>query len=441
MTMLFAGAICVAVLALLLINPGPVTIAAAVLMVLGPLVIIRPYYYIIIFILLRPSMDAFANVQAAEGGMNPAAYASMLLIAVGSVILVRPHPIDELRKSAFLRWCNFFMILFFAVGILGVMNSSIPGRTASDLIRFLTIVIMVNYASVYFSGIGREKVLILCILGSALIPLSFGMMQLITRRGALELGYNRVFGTFVHPNVFAEYLFIVFFVIWFCFSAYRLRKWKGALLLLMGAVTLLLLFSTYTRGVWIALVISSAAYVLLKNPLAVKLKQVAAILCVAAVAAPFVIHRFSDIHTNTPTQLSSWEWRLQQWRRSAGTVLETPVLGHGLGMYEEEFTTMAHSDYLRTAYETGFAGLCAYLALIGFVFIASLRRMRRCIECSEAARFKLVFCLTLGIMVMSGVDNLARSTAVLMLYFLLVGAMMQYRPRPGGVGEEGAASA
>jgi O-antigen ligase len=118
------------------------------------------------------------------------------------------------------------------------------------------------------------------------------------------------------------------------------------------------------------------------------------IACVAmlalALALPPVAERFGDLFAYSPRQLNSFAWRVQVWKYSWGPILESWALGHGLASfrdlsgaflsYDQQITAREgvdpHNVYLQLWFETGLAGLAAYLGVYWQLVRAFYNRIR-----------------------------------------------------------------
>ena len=240
-----------------------------------------------------------------------------------------------------------------------------------------------------------------------------------------ELGFNRVMGTFVHPNVYSEYLLLVFFVLFYIFNNYRIGYFLRLLCYLVFMLVIGELFLTFTRGTWLALAAAFATFVLLRTKFLQILKYSFIAVLVLALLFPVLQKRFSDIEDKKVGQLSSWQWRLLQWRMTADALGEHPVLCNGMGMHEREFKILAHNDYLRIAFETGFLGLFFYVSMLLYVLFSALKKVFRARKRRELIHSKTGLALIVSLMVMSMADNLARSTFIIMYFFVAIGYFLE----------------
>ena len=294
-----------------------------------------------------------------------------------------------------------------------------------DFARLASLLLLINYAVVYsFQNAGGVKRVIYLILFSSIIPELLGLYQWIGRHGLKIEGVNRVFGSFVHPNVFAEYLIVIFFLLVFLAfspeSTRRLKKWTRLYLF----ITAVSIFNTFTRNVWIALLISSAVLISFGKPLSKKLKNLFIGALFLILLIPVIYSRIMDL-ANPVSGMSSWEWRMILWRKTFDSVLERPFFGHGLGMFQQENAVMAHNDYLRLSFEVGFIGLFLYLLVLAMVLIFSFKKAsNKNYSLPQRREGLIVFCLILCFLIIGVADNLARSTVVLNYAFVSTAVLL-----------------
>lgn len=164
-------------------------------------------------------------------------------------------------------------------------------------------------------------------------------------------------------------------------------------------VMLLIILLTQSRGVFIGLVVGFAPTLLAKiraRPSVVA--PVLIVLCgVAALVPGASWHRLAGISKLTSLEtireadkVGSAEERLQITKVAWQIFTDHPVLGVGIGCYNEANARYApqlglrdaHNTYLSLAAEVGLPGLLLWLGLVGSV-LAELRRRRRSVEADD----------------------------------------------------------
>ena len=96
-------------------------------------------------------------------------------------------------------------------------------------------------------------------------------------------------------------------------------------------------------------------------------------------AVPNTVHRFNDLSQEQTAQDSgnTFVSRVGLWRQNLPKVNQEPVIGHGWGSIGVTAGRLTHSDYVRTAVETGLLGFGAFVALLLSGFIGAVKALRR----------------------------------------------------------------
>jgi putative inorganic carbon (hco3(-)) transporter len=383
----------------------------------------RPELFLTLFLIFRPCIDLLAE-QKITGSVNSASVVTIFFIFIGSIILLRDDNIKIIKNNSVMLKVNKIFLCFLIISLISSINSTDFIISLADWLRLLSVIIIFNYAFLYFSERKIFYKLFIILLLSATIPVCLGLYQVVFSKGNhATLGLNRIYGTFTHPNVFAEYLVILFFVTIYFISVYKLNKVLLSAIILFLVIILLEIFSTYTRGVWIALAVSFVIFIIFHKGFK-KLIYLAFIVIISLSFLQKIQARFADLKQLRPYEQSSWEWRIKMWSKTLGDIKENPVIGHGLGMYDKKFLFMAHNDYLRLAYEIGILGLITYLLFLLFILCPSMRRAMQEKNSSLKTAHITIASLLIAFLIMGAVDNLARSTLILLYMFCVIGALL-----------------
>lgn len=280
-------------------------------------------------------------------------------------------------------------ILFFLFALtISTVFSYTHLRGLRELFR-LTMPLMLYYLlPVYLSRRGDIHKSVLRILHlillSSIVPICFGFWQLI--KGDVRylqgdpqfvvLGFHRIFGTLNHPNAYAVFLIIVFFV-----AAFLLMNTRSAakkficFVFILSAVCSL--FFTFSRIGWVAFLSSLSIFGLLRYR---RLYFLFGLMFFFIMLIPDV-SRMAHLRIKPD---SSFYGRFELNKLSWQIFLENPVLGQGLASYihrsqsgsiggKQEYGQVVglgqHNDYWKFLTESGLMGFFAYLCLIS----ASLR--------------------------------------------------------------------
>jgi len=412
-----------AFVAVLLLGGDSLNVGIALAFCLIPLFLQKPYLYLFLFILLRPIVDLWSNMKI--GTLNIAGIFTLTLIPIlGIYLFLNKKHLQHMFSIGFLRFFNAAFAIFIIASLPSLMHSGDLQTSVADLMRLLAIWISVNATAIYvYENSEGQRRIVKTILLSSLIPVCFGIYQTVTGAGMEADGFRRVYGVFLHPNVFAEYLFMTFFILVVTISSYPQGDFRKYWLSLYFSLILVTIYFTYTRNVWASLVIALPVYALLRSHLSVKIKSMLIFMVAGVLLFPVILTRTQDLF-DIAGDGNSWEWRLNLWADTIGGLENHPWIGNGLGMYERNLEVMAHNDYLRFAYEIGFVGLAAYLLVLGGIVLFALKRVYAEQTETKMRQCKAVVCISLGILMISFVDNVMRSTLVMNYYFIIVSAFL-----------------
>ena len=249
----------------------------------------------------------------------------------------------------------------------------------------------------------------------------YGLVQHFDLDPVPWISRPRITATFANPNFFAAFLITVI-PLFLCLYLGAKRMIGGVPYLLVGAVCILCLVLTYSRGAWLGCGASLAlcGLVVAKRfrigPLMARLLTLGVVLAVLAAGVIAGSSRVRErLGSVSRPDVGTGNVRLVVWRGALEMWKKRPVFGNGLGQFKVRFphyrdrhylklglrdlTRYAHSEYLDLLVETGVVGLCAFLAFVGVLFRHVLRRMRS-IE-DERLRLITLGCLAgvLGLLV------------------------------------------
>lgn len=382
----------------------------------------------IIFLIIRPLLDSYISINIL-GGVNLAgAITSLAAFFCGVSLLFR---IKRVLQHKALHTFNFFFLLFFIATFISLINSNNLAVSFSEIGRYLVLVIFFNYVAITFRSEKSFQIILWSIILSCLVPLAAGLYQILFRCGNLAtFGFNRIQGTFIHPNVLGQYLLLIGLLIFFFMSTYSIDKWKQYGLVLLFSLVLLEIYHTFTRSVWVAFVTGFIVFIFIRNRQVQKIRYGTIFVGTLGLVLPFAAERCLDLFgKNKQIPVSSWEWRTSLWKNMIEAVQEHPIIGHGYGMFDYNVGFGAHNDYLRIVYETGFLGLTMYLLLLTFFVFFVARGIMGTRLCCEYNKYKLIIGLMLTIFLISYGDNLLRNTVVMFYYFCTIALFLNF-PEP-----------
>jgi len=325
-------------------------------------------------ILLRPSLDTFADSSIGSLGgqrLNPAS-----LMAIVTIAIAVPYMIEQRRRlmaaPAILPYAAFA-----AFAASGILVSPDPGTSATEWVRLVSI--LVTYALVYVSTTSRAQVarVLIAVVLSGVIPAAVGIGQYVWG-GQRTIGdYSRLTGTFVHPDPYGIYLALVVTVgMTVLLARASWDRWLVAPALLVSIAALV---GSYTRTAW---VITGIAIVVLGAVRFHRLLLLAPLLVAAVIlAVPSTTTRFNDLstpRTNPYGTGNSFDSRVTQWRDALPKAERRPLTGLGLTAIvdESQYSQHVHSDYVRTLVETGVFGFVSYVWLLLATLIGCVKTIR-----------------------------------------------------------------
>jgi O-antigen ligase len=340
---------------------------------------------------VRPSLDIFGGRRfgMSEFALNPAVIFGLGILGIAVVAGVAR------ARSGSPLWPNKTLLrahvsLFAAYGIsflsgarLYGLSGTITGmrelaRVGSIVAAFLILLWWVE------ADVGRYRRGWVYLLLGMLVPVGTALWQWVTGRGELGTeGFNRLLGTFSHPNSLGTYLvpFILLGV-----AGLQTSKGVRRLALITWALGLTVLVAlTYSRTALLALLVGLAVLPLLHSRRfgwGGLVRGLAVVLVTAALgwwlAGGLIRERFVNLSlgpavweaARSGASESSFTWRLINW---AGLIVlgrEHSVAGHGAGMTTvlnplvsptNDLPFNAHDDFVRIFFEGGLLGLACYL--------------------------------------------------------------------------------
>lgn len=377
-------------------------IAAVVVLVIS---ISNVKFGILFLLIARSSLDSFSEQGIRLGGinLNIAALVSIFCISIvfGYLLLKKLYVYNSVSIS-------HGIFIFICILTILIPNSIHSGNI--ELFKYISIVSI--YIIVYYlcsKLVNYDELIVKGIIFSAIVPLVVGLYQIIFKKGFTtdfysEVGLNRAQGTFIHPNSFAFYLLIVIVAIFFYLKTYKI----SVSFIILGAISIIELYFTYTRGAWLGLVVMVVAYVFLsKTSLKLKVVFMIFIFIISIPLIQLTSSRFANVFSSDSEQ-SSFAWRLKVWKGMVTLFKNKPIFGYGVG----SFTTLnmelfninlnAHNDYLRLLIETGLIGVFSFIAIQVNALKAILKLKKK--------NYIIVFILLGTFSILSAADNIIDMT-------------------------------
>lgn len=375
---------------------------------LGLLGITRFETFVLLVLLVRPSLDAVGGADS----IGPGALLSSMFLVMASGWLFVQHRSGEWRR---LGPTTRAMTVFLVALVLSTVTSVVRVVSAQAVLEIAAGVAMFLVLEQLLGGRpDRLRRITWAVLLSAVIPVTVGLQQWITGTGmSVHSDVPRVHGTFVHPNPFATYLILV--VILGTTAAILTSAWRRWALFAGVGLAVLVIVVTYNRSGWVALLVSLGYLGLRRSPWIV----VALFASVVAIGSfvPGVSERVGDLSEDRSylpegVPQNSWEWRLQYWGELVPLARSSPVTGIGpqavVATHPERLEP--HNVIVQSYVETGIFGLVALGAVLVAASGQMRRRRREATTSFERAHAHAAIAAGLAILVLLPSENLLNQT-------------------------------
>lgn len=401
-----------------------------------------------VLLFIRPSLDIFGTYSFVLYSDLPAINIAGLVAIISIIISI--FIIYKSKISIFsIPLSGLFMGLF-GIYIIFASLSLYPLASINELVRVLSFLLM--YITGYIIIQSKKDLLYTTTLfiASSIIPAIVGYIQLFNGAGLYtNPGFeNRIAGTFGHPNVLGYFLLIIIALMVYIYFENSIKQPLYKIVFVGYGILLgILLVATYTRGAWIGLalllagvslirytkktlimgsiitpiiVIGSAGYIWLEQNIWYNLTPLEDIPVIARVVGLF---------NGDPSD--SIIWRQVMWSDMYNKGLSRPWTGFGTGTIEliveqvrgESLGALeAHNDYIKIFVEMGVWGLAAYIVFIVALIYSLLIR----IQSRKDTLLLIMTFLVFAIYLSSIWDNLLRQTAVMWIFFGLLGMVIKY---------------
>lgn len=335
------------------------------------------------------------------------------------------------------------MVLIFGIVLLmsGVITA---GGVASFTEACVCCVLMLGFFLVT-NLIRTERWLNRCVnavVGSSVIVSIIGVLQYVMGyavQGWLDTSYfgdieGRVVSLFDNPNVLAVYLVMSFPLLLERISGAKDRR-ERLLGLLSVVAVLTCTVLTWSRGAWVAMIISVVVMSLINNRKTFKwlLALVAVMPAIAILLPRAVVRRFMSIGDLAD---SSSYYRVYTWRGTIRAILDHFWSGAGYGMsaYAEIYPQYAyagieaaihsHNLFLQILFSMGIFGLIIFLAVIFLFSQKSFESIRK----DERVKLHVsaIFSAVLGALVMGLFDHVWYSYRIFFMFWVMIGLCCAY---------------
>lgn len=286
-----------------------------------------------------------------------------------------------------------------------------------------TFVLFILVASV-FSQKRDVFILVGAFIASTIPPMLVGFYQFATGTGNLQTeGFNRIYGTFIHPNSLASYL-VIMLLLCIPLLLEADKPWHRVGLGILCGAMILSLVLTYGRASWIGLlaglmVLAVVRYrkMMIAGPI---------ILVLMLILMPSIIERFQEALGYSQGEGTLF-FRVQMTKHLFSYFLENPILGSGLGSFStfvEEgmgYFYLPHNDYMRVMVDMGIIGLICYLAIWLNLARGAIRAYRMIDEKYIKVLALVLLAVVVNYLVSSATENLFRQAIMQTYLWTLAG--------------------
>ncbi|MEA2113742.1 MAG: O-antigen ligase family protein [Patescibacteria group bacterium] len=415
------------------------------------------FYFLLCLVLLRPSLDIIGQKEFYLYHNLPSFNFNAI---IGCVVFITAL-FFILKNLKSIRSTPLFYPIFIFLGLifLSIFFSLDYTSSIREFIRLSSIFFLYFLAYKLIESQKDWLLLLKIILISYIVPGAFAFIQLIGGFGLPDDfgGFNRIYGTFTHPNLFAFYTFFILGLIltliltknsllprrsglnsesspFLSFPAISRKHRSNVICLQIAAIILtLLLLATYTRSALACLMIFILIFGIFKYRK----------LLLGSLMFFALLYLFSDIFQQRIWELISLDpygsviWRFRLWRDIIPVSLWQPWLGYGSGTFNQlvEYyrgfkwgSLEAHNDYLKIFVENGILGLATYLWLIVVLLFSLSKKFIKSIG-KEKIMALGIFTICLSLFIASFFDNILRTTALQWNLWILLGAWLRQEIR------------
>jgi O-antigen ligase len=314
-------------------------------------------------------------------------------------------------RSLRLVWSPVYIPLIAFIAVTGLTAFSARSLSAwlSEWLKWVQVGLIIT---ICLSLAHEWQMLVFGLVAAGLANAIIGVLQYFGVSGALHLliddRHFRAFGTFGQPNPFGGFMGLIAPIALLAALGYAIRFWRqrrphNLLPMLFygaaGAVMAVALYMSFSRGAWLAFIISAgaAAFALPRRTAHGLAIAAAGLFLVSGLwlsgrLPSSIVERISSITQETlsitdvrgvdvtPENYANIE-RLAHWQAAVNMATASPWLGVGFGNYEAAYPEFrliywhfplghAHNYYLNVLAEAGMIGLFTYLALwVGIALI------------------------------------------------------------------------
>ncbi len=336
---------------------------------------------ITVLLIVRPLCDRLFEQSRFEVAGHALSYGAVMNFVVICAMLVSLQRISNKVQITLERsWIPFLLL-----ALAAILYSPVAVDASRKYLTYISYMAMFVLPFAIVKTRGTAEWFFKVIIASSVLPVLYGLFQLVS--GVDWYQGSRIESTFTHPNIFAFYLLTIIGTILslLCTNRVRLPDRVRGLLAVYLVPMLLLLVMTKTRSAWVGCMLLFVVYGTIQDKRVLLLTLV---LPVLALAVPGVRERLTALASGNQyvgwvESVNPYAWRTILWERAFPLMLQRPLFGHGLysfPYYSPTFFPLessrgvdAHNVFIQLFFETGLAGLGAFLWIFARKFAWLLR--------------------------------------------------------------------
>jgi len=364
---------------------------------------------LLVLLFLRVNFDAFHQQLSFNLGeyksLSLPSLLGLFILAVGVLYLLT-------RKANFLKLPLVKAVVFFILGcFLSLPFSQNLTNSLSELLELFSFIILFILILDFIRSEKDVKRMVNCILLSAIIPLTVGLIQ-IANNLSVSIGLepsHRIYSTLTHPNAYAFYLVIISVLTMSLLMGAKNLSEKFKYFTLLGLLLTSLIY-TFTRSAWLGLIFAVFILGLLQHRKLLIFSPL--VIAFLILTLPLIFERFQPLFNPDLQKYTSFAWRINIWTSSIPYFLAHPVFGNGFGSfifvgYEiDNWFAAAHNDYLRILVETGVLGFLGFIWILISLQRIGIKAFKNAINSFHRNIAAGFIALLFAYMVMSFSDNL-----------------------------------
>jgi len=410
-----------------------------IIAILIPLFVLFPYYSLLLLIIVRNATDIYTeSIFINFFNIIHLNFSSILgiLIIVWAIYIFLKEKINLKKIPLSGAW-----FLFLGLSLISIFYSLNKMDSVRMFLKLLDFYFIYSLAYFYFTKYKSKKnYFLVAVMVAYILPVILGFYQIITKNGFIgPEGFNRIYGSFSHPNIFSFNLFFLFLILVLFYFKPLGKKFKKWNLLALIGVGILIIY-TLTRSTWIATVILLIClmWIYYSKKIPLYLFILSLVIFVSFILVNYTSVKYFNWNNiniicraiSPNDYMSSWDWRISTWTQMTKYIYDSPLIGYGLDTYRflrekqayspYETSYYAHNDYLKILIELGILGLLLYLNLI----FQTLKKIFDQFQNTKEKRFLISGIGLLLIFLIGAVDNILMATSLQWMIWIYIAHLL-----------------